>query len=333
MFIIFTMEDKKIFIKKIEEKAEQIEKLKKNISKVFVGKEFQIKILILGVISGLHVLIEDIPGIGKTTLAKCLAASVGLDFGRIQFTPDLLPGDILGMTIWNNEKREFSFKQGSIIHQFILADEINRASPRTQSAFLEAMQEGSVTVEGKTYKLPQPFFVVATQNPITFIGTFLLPEAQVDRFGLSFSIGYPPSEKEEIAIMTRFKETDPLLELEPVISPDDILEIRRLTRQIYVEDNVYQYIAQLIRESRNNRNVKLGLSPRASQHLLLACQANAMSMGREYLIPEDVMNIGNVALAHRLVLSSEAKMENKQPQNVLSAIRNKIEVPTGVNEK
>ncbi|HUV08531.1 MAG TPA: AAA family ATPase, partial [Spirochaetia bacterium] len=186
-----------------------------NISKVFVGKEHQIKIVLIGFLSGLHVLIEDIPGVGKTTLAKCLASSVDLDFGRIQFTPDLLPGDIVGMTTWNQDKRQFLYKPGSIMHQFILADEINRASPRTQSSLLEAMQEGSVTVEGVTYALPQPFFVIATQNPVHFVGAFPLPEAQVDRFGISLSLGYPP-EEDEVEILSRFQKGNPLIDLSPV---------------------------------------------------------------------------------------------------------------------
>ena len=183
--------------------------IENEIEKVFVGKKETVELLLTGFFTGLHVLIEDIPGVGKTTLARSLAISAGLDFGRIQFTPDLLPGDITGMTIWNQDKREFVFKEGAVMHQFILADEINRASARTQAALLEAMQERSVTVDGRTYILPEPFFVIATQNPVHFAGTFLLPEAQIDRFGISFSLGYPELEN-EILILDRFKESDPM---------------------------------------------------------------------------------------------------------------------------
>ncbi|MBN2532246.1 MAG: MoxR family ATPase [Spirochaetales bacterium] len=313
----------------ISEKADIVIRIINNISKVFVGKEYQIQTLIIGFISGLHVLIEDIPGVGKTTLARCLAQSIGLDFGRIQFTPDLLPGDIVGMTVWSNEKREFIFKEGAIMHQFILADELNRASPRTQSSLLEAMQEGSVTVDSITYKLKEPFFVVATQNPVTFVGSFLLPEAQVDRFGISFSIGYL-DEDNEVLMLNRFQEKNPLLELKPVATPQDIIEIRRIIRKIRVVDSIKHFIVKIAAGSRKNKNVKLGLSPRASQHLLLAAQAQAFLKKRDYVIPEDILKMTQPVLAHRLVLSAEAKIENKTPEMIISRIKQEIEIPTGV---
>lgn len=314
----------------ISEKAETVLRISKNISKVFVGKEYQIQTLLIGFISGLHVLIEDIPGVGKTTLARCLAQSIGLDFGRIQFTPDLLPGDIIGMTVWSNERREFIFKEGAIMHQFILADELNRASPRTQSSLLEAMQEESVTVDGVTYKLKEPFFVVATQNPVTFIGSFLLPEAQVDRFGISFSIGYL-DEDNEVVMLSRFQEKNPLFELKPVATPRDIVEIRSIIRKIRVKDSIKHFIVKISADSRKNKNVKLGLSPRASQHLLLAAQAQAFLKKRDYVIPEDVLKMVQPVLAHRLVLSAEAKIENKTPDMIMTRIKQGVEIPTGVS--
>ena len=300
-----------------------------NISKVFVGKEHQIKIVLIGFLSGLHVLIEDIPGVGKTTLAKCLASSVDLDFGRIQFTPDLLPGDIVGMTTWNQDKRQFLYKPGSIMHQFILADEINRASPRTQSSLLEAMQEGSVTVEGVTYALPQPFFVIATQNPVHFVGAFPLPEAQVDRFGISLSLGYPP-EEDEVEILSRFQKGNPLIDLSPVCSPDEVLEARKRVRRVHTETSIKEFIVRLAGETRRNSQIKLGLSPRACQHLLLAAQTHAFIENRDFVIPEDVLNVAHAVLPHRLILSAEARMENLNAYQIIDSITSKIPVPTGL---
>jgi MoxR-like ATPase len=313
----------------ITNKVASVGKIIENVSNVFVGKEAQIKTMIVGFLSGLHVLIEDVPGVGKTTLAKCLASSVDLDFGRIQFTPDLLPGDIVGMTTWNQEKREFIYKPGAIMHQFILADEINRASPRTQSSLLEAMEERNVTVDGVTYTLPEPFFVIATQNPVHFVGAFPLPENQVDRFGISFSMGYP-TEENEVEILSRFQTDNPLLSLQPICSPDDVREIRRQVRQVHVEESIKQFIIRLAAETRRSSFVKLGLSPRASQHLLLAAQTNAYMGEREFVIPEDVLDVAHAVLAHRLILSAEARMENKSPHEIIDTIKERIPIPTGL---
>ncbi len=313
----------------ITDKVECVERIIKNISNVFVGKEAQIKTMIIGFLSGLHVLIEDVPGVGKTTLAKCLASSVDLDFGRIQFTPDLLPGDIVGMTTWNQEKREFIYKPGSIMHQFILADEINRASPRTQSSLLEAMEEQAVTVDGVTYPLSPPFFVIATQNPVHFVGAFPLPENQVDRFGISFSMGYP-TEENEVEILSRFQTNNPLLGLQAVCSPDEVNEIRSQVRQVHVEDSIKQFIIRLSSETRRSGLVKLGLSPRASQHLLLASQTQAYMAKREFVIPEDVLAVAHAVLAHRLILSAEARMESKSPYEIIDSIKDRIPIPTGL---
>jgi MoxR-like ATPase len=285
--------------------------------------------MLIGFLSGLHVLIEDIPGVGKTTLARSLASSVGLDFGRIQFTPDLLPGDIVGMTIWQQERRDFEYKEGSIMHQFILADEINRASPRTQSSLLEAMEEGSVTVDGVTHALPQPFFVIATQNPVNFLGAFPLPEAQVDRFGISFSLGYP-SEQNEVEILTRFQDENPLEVLEPVCTPEEVIEVRKLVRKVRVDEKIKSYIVNMTSSSRRDPQVKLGLSPRATQHLMLASQTRAFIEEREFVIPEDVIFVAQGVLSHRLILSAEAKMENKTPSDIVSGIRSRLPIPTGL---
>ncbi len=314
----------------ISRRADIVKKIGQSIAKVFVGKENQVKILLLGFCSGLHVLIEDVPGVGKTTLAKALAASVGLDFGRIQFTPDLLPGDIVGMTVWSPEKRQFLYKEGAIMHQFVLADEINRASPRTQSSLLEAMQEGSVTVDGKTYNLPETFFIIATQNPENFIGAFSLPEGELDRFGLSFSLGYPV-EEDEVAILSRFQEHNPLNTLKQVADAGEILKVREMVRGIFASIDVKRYIVRISGETRTSKYFKLGSSPRASQHLLLASQAEAFLNGREFIIPEDILEVAPYVLAHRLILSAEAGMENKSSGEVIQKILDKIPIPTGLD--
>jgi len=312
--------------------VEQLLAVAQNISRVFVGKQSQIHTLLVAFGAGLHALIEDVPGVGKTTLARCLAASVGLDFGRIQFTPDLLPGDITGMTIWSPEKREFQYKRGAIMHQFVLADEINRASPRTQSSLLEVMQEGSVSVDGTTHRLPQPFFVLATQNPVSFLGAFPLPEGELDRFGVSFSLGYPDSGN-EIEILSRFQDSDPLRELKPVSSPDAVLSIRDTLRCIHVSQSVKRYIADIASQTRSSPHIKLGMSPRASQHLQLAAQGQALFQGRDFAVPEDVMEMAPAVLAHRLILSAEARMENAEPAQLVAAILAKVKIPTGLNER
>jgi MoxR-like ATPase len=312
--------------------AEQIQAVAANISQVFVGKEAQIHTLLVAFSAGLHVLIEDVPGVGKTTLARCLAASVGLDFGRIQFTPDLLPGDITGMTIWSPEKREFVYKEGALMHQFVLADEINRASPRTQSSLLEVMQEGSVTVDATTHRLPQPFFVIATQNPTSFLGAFPLPEGELDRFGVSFSLGYPGGE-EEMEILSRFQDRDPLQEMKPVSTPETLLGIRGSIRRIHVADGLKRFIADIASETRSSSHLKLGMSPRASQHLMLAAQGEAFFQARDFVVPEDVLGLSPAVLAHRLILSAEARMEGIDPRQVVSRVLAKVKIPTGLNER
>ena len=307
---------------------ERVRALETNISGVFLGKARQVRHIVLGFISGLHVLIEDVPGVGKTTLARCLAASAGMDFGRIQFTPDLLPGDIVGMTVWNAETRRFEFRPGSIMHQFILADEINRASPRTQSSLLEAMQEGSVTVEGVTLRLPDPFFVIATQNPVTFIGVFHLPEGELDRFGISVSIGYPDATDEgRILDQHGF---DPIRELSAVVSPTEVAALRQLVWAITVAEDVRKHIVALANRTRNSPLLRLGMSPRGAQHVKLAAQAEALLNGRDFVMPEDVIAVSGVVLNHRVVLSADARMDNLTADDVVQGLLKQVPIPTGM---
>jgi MoxR-like ATPase len=303
--------------------------IREAVRQVFIGQESIVDLLLVGFFSGLHVLIEDVPGVGKTTLAKSLAGSVNLDFARIQFTPDLLPGDITGVTVWDQTERAFVFKEGAIMHQFILADEINRASPRTQSSLLEAMQEETVSVDGRSYPLPQPFFVIATQNPTEFVGAFPLPEGELDRFGLSFSVGYPRRE-EGRQILNRFRFRDPLEGLEPVASPEDILELRALVREIYVDPKVQDYILDIVERSRHNKFIRLGASPRSSQHLQLAAQARALINQRGFVVPEDVRLVAVAVLSHRLVLSSEARLSHKSAAEVTEMVVRSSTIPVGM---
>lgn len=308
--------------------AKIAEDIRININRFFIGKKQQIEYMLIGFLSGLHVLIEDIPGVGKTTLAKCLAASVNLSYKRIQFTPDLLPGDVLGMNIWDHEKREFIFKEGPILSQFVLADEINRASPRTQSSLLEAMQEESISVDGKSFDLPKPFFVIATQNPDNFTGTFPLPEAELDRFGLSFSLGYS-SNQEELEILGMNKYSHPFNSLKPVSEPNIINSIRNALSELHVSDHIKNYIIAISNKIRSSKYIKLGTSTRALQHLITAARAKALISQRDFVIPEDIMDMLIPVLAHRILLSTEAHMERKSVDQILKDFLAIIPVPTG----
>jgi MoxR-like ATPase len=314
---------------RIQQTVAIVDGIRKAVRQVFIGKETIVDLLMVGFLSGLHVLIEDVPGVGKTTLAKSLAASVNLDFGRIQFTPDLLPGDITGVTVWDQPERAFVYKEGAIMHQFVLADEINRASPRTQSSLLEAMQEETVSVDGRSYALPRPFFVIATQNPTEFVGAFPLPEGELDRFGLSFSVGYPQRE-EGRQILNRFRFQDPLQTLQAVASPEDVLAIRALVREIYVDPKVQDFILEIVERSRDNDYVRLGASPRASQHLQLAARARALMNRRGFVVPNDVLKLAQPVLAHRLVLSTEAGLSHKSAKEVVELVVRSSAIPVGV---
>lgn len=305
-----------------------IDKLRESIGSVFIGRAEVADDLLLALGSGLHVLLEDLPGVGKTTLAKALARATGLDFGRIQFTPDLLPGDILGMSVWSAETREFVFKPGAVMHQVIIADEINRASPRTQSALLEAMQERTLTVDGVTHTLPDPFLVIATQNPSSFSGTFPLPEAQLDRFGVSISIGFPAPD-DELKILDTFRIA-PHRDNETVASAAEILALQAKVKAVHAADDVRRYMVQIIQRSRQQRELRSGLSPRAALHLLYASQGRAFLRGRDFVTPEDVMHCAPIVLAHRMALTPEARFGGATAHGVLEAMISDLKVPAGV---
>lgn len=306
--------------------AEAAERIRKNIQKVIVGKDEVINLTIAAMLCEGHVLLEDVPGIGKTTLARALAASSGCSFRRIQFTPDLLPSDVTGLSWFNQIEQRFEFRPGPVMSQVVLADEINRATPRTQSALLEAMQERQVTVEGETRLLPRPFLVLATQNPVELEGTFPLPEAQIDRFILRVKIGYP-SHEEENDILERFRQADPLPELQPVIQPDEILDLIRARSQIRVEASVRDYIVRVARATRSHPEIDLGASPRATLSLYQAAQAWAGIGGREYVIPDDVKWLAPHVLTHRLMIAPQAQLRGRQPSELVDDIVGTVPVP------
>lgn len=300
--------------------------LRENIQTVIVGKDDVINLALVAVLCEGHVLLEDVPGIGKTTLARALAVSLGFTFRRIQFTPDLLPSDVTGLSWFNQKTQEFEYRPGPIMSQVVLADEINRATPRTQSALLEAMQERQVTVDGVTRPLPRPFLVLATQNPIELEGTFPLPEAQIDRFILRIAIGYP-SELEEATILDRFRLADPLAALQAVTSAEQILDLQEQRRQVRVETSLRDYIVKVARATRKNQEVALGASPRATLALFQASQAWAAIQGRDYVLPDDVKLVAPHVLTHRMMLSSQAQLRGRQPQDLVSDIVDSVPVP------
>ncbi len=297
-----------------------------NVEKVIVGKPAVVELLIAALLVPGHVLIEDVPGLGKTMLAKALARSLGCSFQRVQFTPDLLPSDITGVNVFNQKSGEFEFRAGPIMSQIILADEINRAGPRTQSALLEAMEERQVTVDGATRPVPRPFLVLATQNPIELEGTFPLPEAQLDRFLLRLSIGYPAAE-EEREVLRRFREVDPLEDLQPVVSGDDILALGKTCRSAYVSPAIETYILAVTRATRESDALALGASPRGSLALTRTAQVLAAMRGRSYVVPDDVQALIVPALAHRLILSSQSRLHGKGLPEVLRSLVEKVPVP------
>jgi len=300
--------------------------IQRNIEKVIVGKPETIELLLAALLTQGHVLIEDVPGLGKTMLAKSLAKSLGCSFQRVQFTPDLLPSDITGVNVFNQKSSEFEFRAGPIMSQIVLADEINRAGPRTQSALLEAMEERQVTVDGVTRSIPLPFLVIATQNPIELEGTFPLPEAQLDRFLMRLSIGYPELEDER-EVLRRFREVDPLTELKPVASGEEILALMAMCRGVYVSPAIETYVLGLVHATRENAALSLGASPRGSLALYHTAQALAAIRGRSFVIPDDVQLLVIPTLAHRLILSSQARLHGKALSAILREVIEHVPVP------
>jgi MoxR-like ATPase len=306
------------------------QQIRENVGRVLVGKSDVIELMLVAMLCEGHVLIEDIPGVGKTLLAKSLARSLGCSFRRIQFTPDLLPSDIIGVSIYHQGRGEFEFKPGPIFSQIVLADEINRAGPRTQSALLEEMQERQVTVDGRTYPLERPFMVLATQNPIELEGTFPLPEAQVDRFLINLNMGYP-DEDEERLILRRFRKDDPLVTLEPVVSAETILELIQACRDVFVHEAIEGYIIALAKATRQDDDLMLGVSPRGTLALYHTCQALAALRGRNYVIPDDVQDLAEPVLAHRLIPSTRMRLRGDTVRGILRRILETVPVPVEEN--
>ena len=300
--------------------------VKSNIGRVLVGKESVIELTLTALLSGGHILVEDVPGIGKTTLARSLAESLRCSFRRIQCTPDLMPSDITGVHYYNQKLGEFEFRPGPILAQVVLADEINRATPRTQSALLEAMAEGQVTVDDRTLTLPVPFVLVATQNPIELEGTFPLPEAQLDRFMLRLRLGYP-DETDEEQMLARFSSANPIDAMQPVAGGDDIVESQEQVRDVYVDPVLSNYIVRLVQATRQHEDVELGASPRATLGLYRCSQAFAAIRGRSYVTPDDVKVIAPYALSHRTILTPQARLRGRTAEDVVMELLSQVEVP------
>ena len=297
-----------------------------NVSKVIVGKKPVIERALAAVVAQGHILIEDVPGVGKTMLAKSISASVGCSFKRIQFTPDLLPSDIVGVSIYNQSTRDFQFRPGPVMAQVVLVDEINRATPKTQSALLEAMEELQVSVDGTSRILDRPFVVIATQNPIEYEGTFPLPEAQLDRFLMRISLGYP-SFAEEMSVIEQQEQTHPIEELKAVATPKDMINLQDATKSVYVDSAVREYIVSFIGATRNHEDVSLGASPRASLGMFRAVRGMAILRGRDYVIPDDVKELAYAVLAHRLILSPAARMRGVHSRQVIDELLESVAVP------
>ena len=296
------------------------------IGSVIVGKEQIVERLLVAMLCEGHVLLEDVPGTGKTTLARAFARALQCEFRRIQFTPDLLPSDVTGLSFFNQKHSEFEFRAGPIFGQIVLADEINRATPRTQSALLEAMQERTVTLDGETRALPRPFLVLATQNPVELEGTFPLPEAQIDRFFLRLAVGYPDADEEE-AILERFNSGDPLAELAPVAGPNDLIAMQRLVPRVIVSDVMRHYVVAIVRATRMSNAVELGASPRGSLALYRGAQALAALRGRQFVVPDDVKELAPPILAHRLMLQPEARLRGRTGDAVIRQVLDGVPVP------
>jgi len=310
-----------------QEIAAQTRAIVDEIEKVIVGKREVVELALAGLLARGHVLVEDIPGVGKTMLARSLARSLGCSFKRIQFTPDLLPADITGAAIYNQKLAEFQFKPGPIFGHVILADEINRATPKAQASLLECMEEGQITVDGATHPLPQPFFVIATENPIEYHGTYPLPEAQLDRFLLRLQIGYP-APAEEVTILDRQVHEHPIHQVKPVVSADEVVRLQRAVQDIYLEESLKNYIVHLVEATRKHPSILLGASPRGSLGLMRLSQTVAALAGRDHVLPDDIKRLAPVVLAHRLILRPEAKVRGHGPVEVIREVLDRVPVPT-----
>lgn len=300
--------------------------VRENIRKAIVGKDDVIELILAALVCEGHVLIEDVPGVGKTSLIAALARSVGLGFRRVQFTPDVLPSDITGFSMLNMKSGEFEYRQGVVMSNILLADEINRTSPKTQSALLEAMEERRVTVDGTTYCVPRPFMVLATQNPIEYVGTYPLPEAQLDRFLLRISMGYP-SPRDEAEILGRFTNGDPRVSLSPVCAPADIVALQKEALDIQCAPSIHEYIVRIALQTRNSEYLALGASPRGSIFLMKAAQACAMLQGRNFVVPDDVQKMAAPVLSHRIIIKPEARLNGMTAERVIRSILNAVDVP------
>lgn len=306
--------------------AEMAHRVRGSVERVIVGKGAEIELMLVAMLCEGHVLLEDVPGIGKTTLAKTLARSLGCTFHRIQFTPDLLPSDITGTSVYNQGTGQFEMRRGPIFSQIVLTDEINRAGPRTQSALLEAMEERQVTIDVDTVPLPRPFMVLATQNPVELEGTFPLPEAQLDRFLIKLQLGYP-GEDEERVILRRFKEESPMLDLEPTAGAEEIMQAQHAIRRVFVSPAVETYLLQIIRATREHETIELGASPRATLALYRSAQALAALNGRGYVLPDDVKRMSGPVISHRLMLSTRTRLRGRNSNAILQEVVDAVPVP------
>jgi MoxR-like ATPase len=309
-------------LKSVKESAERVVA---NVERVIIGKHVEVRMALVALLCEGHILIEDVPGVGKTMLAKALSRSIGCTFRRIQFTPDLLPSDVTGLSIFNQKEQEFEFRPGPIMAQVVLADEINRATPKTQSALLECMEERQATIDGVSHPMPSPFLVIATQNPIEYEGTFALPEAQLDRFMLRLRLGYPKA-MEEIVILDEQKRKHPIDELQQVLDIDELREMQAAVKEIYVDQAVAEYIVRLTGATRDHADVYLGASPRGSINLYRAGQALAALDGRDYVIPDDVKQLAVAVLGHRLIVKSQASLREVDPDGIVREILGQVPI-------
>lgn len=306
--------------------SEFAQTIRQNVAKVIIGKDDAIELMLIALLCDGHLLLEDVPGVGKTTLAKALARSIDCTFARIQFTPDLLPSDVTGINYYNQKNQDFEFRPGPVFSQVLLGDEINRATPRTQAALLEAMQEQQVTLDNETYVLPRPFLTIATQNPIELEGTFPLPEAQLDRFLLQIRLGYPGFDEEE-EILLHYERQDPLKELQAVVTAEQIIELQKNVRAIHVNEDVGRYIVKIVRSTREHESAELGVSPRGTLALYRASQAFAAIRGRDYVIPSDVQFLCPPLLTHRIHISPQTRLRGRTPEQIVAEIAETIPVP------